>query len=321
MNGEIMRPSLFQAAVLSCVLGIWPCAFATKSPVPHTCESNLAKPKQSAFSQAARRAGVKFLLMKMSPKNFKQLIEAVRPGDEVQIEPRIFLDEETYFTFDLGFTPVFERDSGQWAHQLIRNGSDTIFEGVRYVAPNDWRIGFLFPVEVLDLINFDHQWVSSYGSGSPEEFESKLRHMAQNPPYPGSYNVEIRPTIKGQEGQTIPFSMARLIWIPAPLIVGTKAPFPGKGNPILPAKNQSFSMRISYPDSGTPHGWTDVVPPSDDGSQWLDPNMGLGTWCNVVPDWAMVDRTLKAAGAKGVDLARLASMVAVPGTTKAIGNR
>ncbi len=315
-----MRLSGFAVLVVTSMVGL--SSFAGSDDL---CGRALKRKGKMTFGAAARQAGIQYFMIKTSPELFAQLLKSADGGDRIMINAEGFLDPKTSFVVDHSLIPLFSKDIGRYAHQLIRNGSDSIGMGVRWVTVDQWRVGLLFPPEILDTIDFEmigsrngREFYGSIRRDKPQyssaqdnanEFAKAIQEVAASSPYPDSYDVHTTALIRTSPGSQVALDLAELVWIPAPLlntIFKGERNFPGRGNPLVPPLGEAFSVRISAQTRNTEKGWTDIPPPKDKGLIWFDPKLRIGTWFNVVPDWALVaERLAKDGGEKGHPLRAL----------------
>lgn len=279
----------------------------------------LSNPKLPGAGQIAREMGIEFLIVRVSYDRLVAMVEGAREGD-VQIfaggagivSPRSGI-RDVGERFDHSMAPLMRQHKGKWAHQLIGNGGDIIGMGVRSKMVDQWKVGLIFPVEILDYFDFvitssrtvdDRIKAMTFGR-SKDLFDStkdgleKFREVAgwqvNNEPHPQSTDVNSYWHIHFNE--PIPAWTMSMLWIPAPLAdhhssPRTRSQIPGVDSKMMPPKGKAFSTRIAYQTPNIGRGWTDVIPPQEDTMEFFAPEDSLGTWFNTIPDWALVSSIL-----------------------------
>lgn len=274
-----------------------------------SCPSTLSTPTAPRYSEAAREAGVEFLMIRVSAKEFSEMrahsqhtqsadILATAVGAQQALDPRL--------RFNFAMRPLKTSDSGKWAHQLISNGSDMIAGGVRYKQLGDWRIGLIFPIDILDKYSFtvtSRRKVSerrnAIGTGrggvlfsssndwTLSNHEAVFRELGAS-----SESFNYSDDFQFHFDEPVSLNDIAMVWIPAPLAATM-------GNDRLPgarrilSPDSDFSVRTSSLNSDG--SYTPVAPPSlseADYTTWFDPSLNVGTWYNVIPDWKRVRKEL-----------------------------
>lgn len=280
--------------------------------------------KNNGYAEAAKKLGLRFLLLKMKPENYNTValmahslksnnvaIKATGSGVESEDGKDTNYPETR---FNQSMIPLLQRDSGKWAHQLIGNGSDMISAGVRIKPISDWSIGLIVPVEVLDYYDFTitstitpadrlSQIISGMGNvvfdsqkSDLENFKDVFAHQVSALHYPHSYDVFSYYQFHLE--QPLPLSEVALIWIPAPILneqlTDEWSSFPGQWQLRLPPRGQPVRVQLSIA-TGV-NSWRYVAPHKEAFEKYLDVNEGLGTWFNIVPDWgAVADKISESA--------------------------
>jgi|GEM_PF-5413773 len=270
------------------------------------------------YSQIARDHGVRFFLMKLSPQIFTDMVASSEPSSQISIPVTSGYDPVLNKAYDHSLLPIFTRDVGKFAHQMIRNGNDSIGNGVRTVRPQEWRIGLLFPVEVLDSIelSISHTMtvearlygsesvdVHSLSSGEFKNFMEKTELGTEA--YRSGRDPEMNIDFSSLKGEELLVSEASLIWIPSPIldiIVAGRSRFLGEDHPLLPKRGEVFKARISEQDTTQPRGWRDLFPEKTNSLELVDGSLNLASWFHEVPDWDVVQSFLETQDSKGVDL-------------------
>ncbi len=288
---------------------------------PTSCETSLISrsylttPKRAGLGKIAREMGVQFLMIRVRNEHFKQLVSAAGQNGEIKIAAnwgwiKGINPNETGHSFEHSMIPLMTRDQGRWAHSLIGDGSDFISMGVRYKNADQWKVGLIFPVEILDYFDFEigSAFASAFGSNwfkSNSGTEAEFRRALELE-YPDQYPDSKSAYVYGAGfsfTEEIPVHLVELVWMPAPMIKsfvpGDHSKYPGLGSPLVPPAGKAFEMRISWQTPGIGRGWTDVIPPHENTTEFFDASQSLGTWFNTVPDWQIVRTQLALQPKRG----------------------
>lgn len=201
--------------------------------------------------------------------------------------------------------PLRQADSGKWAHQMMSD-NDSIGMGVRYKAPSDWKIGFVFPVEILDQHPFSlthsmtlksRQRALSFGRGeqifksgssSHEEFDALMEAYSTFEEFPWSFNAHN--PVQIHFDSKISLKDMAFIWVPRPVLTGEDMTQRIAANveetDIRSLPEGWRRVRPDYP-------WVNLKPPVQNDLEFLAPDRPVGTWFQIVPDWSVVEAALK----------------------------
>lgn len=263
-----------------------------------------------SYASSARKLGLEFLMVTMRPDRFVSLMRSAQNSRPIFRASGIGV-QDLGERYDHSMKPLLINDVGKWAHQLIGGRGDAIGMGVRSKMVDQWEVGLIFPVEILDHIPFtitstrtlrDRQLRVGTGLGgelfnserenASEQFEDILRDEMTNPPYQDSYNFIDYFQIHFENG--VPLEFVALYWVPAPLVKAFGSDrLPGVNSPLVPEAGQPFHVTISIQTPGMGRGWTDVRPPVENLFEFFDPKLRVGTWFNVIPDWRVVRTELE----------------------------
>lgn len=259
------------------------------------------------YSKQLKKHGVDFLMFKLSLEELTAIEEAyINGADDVGIgfhQPKNISERYLNKLF-----PISNKlHSKVWAHDMLGNGSDFISNGVRSIGIKYWKVVALFPVEILDKIDFRIvQEKNSFPIGrknieydsknsSREDFEKfselvgNYQPSSQKGEYSSYFSFSIIP------GESISMHNAAILWFPAPLVKemykDSVIPgfFPGMSDARIPSVGTALNVKISEKQTT---GWKTIVPPNERTLDFFNPESGIATWFNVTPNWTEVREAL-----------------------------
>lgn len=263
------------------------------------CRSTVARSGQR-FSEIARAKGIEYLVGSIPVEQFAGLVKAVGTQQDNSGGQRIINElggKTGRRTLSISLLPLWARDHGRWASNLIRNG-DYISEGVRATGTFDWEIGLIFPVSVLDDGFFQFNCMKRDGEDFSDKLEEAMRQDNCN-----SRDTDASHRIKFFFPTAVSLHKVQLLWIPQPLLRWIQESneeflslpwdlpsgyFYGR-EPYGATVTQIYSPR---PDGGPRERAPIPLPRADEG---FDAQARVGNWYTVVPDWSEVMRQLHEA--------------------------
>ena len=258
----------------------------------------------ASFSQAMRGAGVRYLLLTVSQKRYLQA--AAQHSTRDAVLTALLKSHKT-----VTLTPLWDQDRGRHAAPLLNLGELTRRDGVDYYYDNQWHVGFILPVELLDQVGFQVDVVTM--QGAPVQLQSENFRPDQlfqlagvaaaferypESEYPKRHRIRPNDNIffTLNAAQKLPETFHSLLWLPAPLIRTLDSAwkdFPGAGHTLIPLAGAPLHVRIVVED---PEGYLGLASAPlatvDETERFFDGAMGFGTWFYYLPDWRIVEKNV-----------------------------
>lgn len=261
-------------------------------------------PHAKSYGDAARAAGLRFVMRLVPPRFILNALE--EGGVDFGSGAPVRLQKSAY---DRPLIPLFDHDHGAFIQHTIA-ASTSRRNGFEEVKVNEWFVGVIYPVEILDFVPFQFSGKANpHEIGAPEEMSSEtvspesfgkiVQWMVDHPTWENSgfpsWNLQIH------ADSDLPLKRSAMLWIPAPLLRNFGGSrllfFPGLGDPDLPRKDESFFVQIGKYDPDHPRangeGWVQVKPEGNEFTlPWLDASLRIGTWYKAMPNWKDVEMAL-----------------------------